>query len=37
MDITEENERHLEIQKEEISSIGDGESLHIDETGASRE
>lgn len=37
MDITEENERHLEIQKEEISSTGAAESLHVDETGASRE
>lgn len=37
MGITEQDERYLEIQKEEISSIRADESLRIDETGASTE
>lgn len=37
MGIAGQDERHLEIQKEEISSIGADESLHIEETGASTE
>lgn len=35
--ITEQDEKDLEIQKEEISSTGAHNSLHIDETGASTE
>lgn len=37
MGITEQDEKHLEIQKEEISSTGTDESLHIAETCASTE
>lgn len=37
MGITDQDKRHLEMEKEEISSTGTDKFLYIDETGTSTE